>query len=52
MSAKFEQNWSMFPATFEVGGASARVGGEIDYSCIGPVNRIYEIMKKYGAQME
>ncbi len=33
-------------AIFEVGGPLTRVGGEIDYFCIGLLNRIYVIVKK------
>ncbi len=31
---------------FEVGGPLTRVGGEIDYFCIGLLSTIYEIVKK------
>ena len=44
--------WNTIPAglstTFEVGGASARVGGEIDYFCTGTLSGINEIVKKWG----
>ncbi len=33
-------------ATFEVGGASARVAGEIDYFLVGALSKMCKIVKK------